>query len=167
MIDFVYAIPVKAKNWQSISATGGELQVSKRLNDDFRIVVNYSYLKMKDLKGEATLLYRPSHKINSTFSYQHKKGRISLSGRFVSRQRYEDFLSDDYDIIGGRVVFPLMWLPSRFLANANLSYRFRSIEFSMKVENIFDADYELIQNYPMQGRTWMLTLSSKISQKGV
>lgn len=167
MIDFVYAIPVKAKNWQSISATGGELQVSKRLNDDFRIVVNYSYLKMKDLKGEATLLYRPSHKINSTFSYQHKKGRISLSGRFVSRQRYEDFLSDDYDIIGGRVVFPLMWLPSRFLANANLSYRFRSIEFSMKVENIFDADYELIQNYPMQGRTWMLTLSSKMNQKGV
>tara|TARA_B100001123_G_C15338806_1_gene1033897 strand:+ start:4188 stop:6317 length:2130 start_codon:yes stop_codon:yes gene_type:complete len=167
MIDFVYAIPVKAKNWQSISASGAEIQLSKELKKNSHFLLNYSFLHMVDLEGKAPLLYRPKHKINGTFSFQRDNLIFALSGRFVSRQRYEDFLAHDYDVIDGRVIFPLMWLPSRFLANANFSLEFRSLVVSLKIENILNTKYELIQNYPMQGRSWMLKLSSNIIEKGV
>ncbi|MEE2876890.1 MAG: TonB-dependent receptor [Candidatus Neomarinimicrobiota bacterium] len=166
MIDFVYAVPVKALNWQSVSATGAEFQSGATVSESIQIVIDYSFLKMQDLSGNGPLLYRPAHKINGTGSFRHGRFLLSVTGRYVSRQEYEDFLSHDYTFLGNRVIFPLKWLSARFLTAANLSYRFRSLEVSLKVDNLFDTDYQLIQNYPMPGRTWMLTFSTNSKTKG-
>ncbi len=166
MIDFVYAIPVKALNWQSVSAIGAEFQVGATVSEVFQFAIDYSYLKMEDLTENGPLLYRPAHKLNGTGSLRRGRFSISLTGRYVSRQKYEDFLSHNYSFDNDRVVFPLQWLPPRFLAHANLSYRFNPIEIFLKVENLFNADYQLIQNYPMPGRIWMLTFSINSKTKG-
>ncbi len=165
MIDFVYAIPVKALNWQSVSSSGAELQLETKLKKDVRASFDYSFLYMKNITGDTPLLYRPKHKLNGTLSLNQKNLLVSISGRFVSRQRYEDFLAHDYELIDNRVIFPLEWMPSLFLANSNFSYKFRSVMFSVKIENIFDSEYQLIQDYPMQGRTWIFSISNKL--KGV
>ena len=120
---------------------------------------------MKNITGDTPLLYRPKHKLNGTLAFNQKNLLVSISGRFVSRQRYEDFLAHDYELIDNRVIFPLKWMPSLFLANSNFSYKFRSVMFSVKIENIFDSEYQLIQDYPMQGRTWIFSISNKL--KGV
>lgn len=166
MIDFVYAVPVKALNWRSVSAIGAEFQIGTTVSEVFQFAIDYSFLKMEDLTENEPLLYRPAHKLNGTGSLRRGRFSISLTGRYVSRQKYEDFLSRNYSFDNERVVFPLQWLSPRFLADANLSYRFNSMEIFLKVENLFNTDYQLIQNYPMPGRIWMLTFSINSKTKG-
>lgn len=166
MIDFVYGVPVKAQNWKSVTASGGEFQINTKLSEGVLIGAHYSFLSMTDLSGTGPLLYRPKHKFNTAVTFRGNKVSAGVAARFVSRQRYEDFLSHDYDAIDSRVVFPLKWLPQRFLMDANVSYGFRSVDVSLKVENLLDTDYALIQNYPMQGRTWTVTLSSNLEKQG-
>ena len=159
MIDFVYAIPVKARNWQRVTASGAEIQINSKLSEFFQVRSDYSYLLMDNLGGSEPLLYRPKHKINTTFSVLWKKNSASLSSRYVSRQKYEDFLSHYYEVDGDLVRFPILWLPTRHLLDANLYIGFQNFGLSLKLKNITDLDYELIQNYPMPGRSWMITLS--------
>ena len=159
MIDFVYAIPVKARNWQRVTASGAEIQINSKLSEFFQVRGDYSYLLMDNLGGSEPLLYRPKHKINTTFSVLWKKNSASLSSRYVSRQKYEDFLSHYYEVDGDLVRFPILWLPTRHLLDANLYIGFQNFGLSLKLKNITDLDYELIQNYPMPGRSWMITLS--------
>ena len=166
MIDFVYAVPVKALNWQSVSATGAEFQIDASFSEAVHLSVDYSSLKMQDLTGNGPLLYRPAHKLNGTASFRRDRFSLSVTGRYISRQRYEDFLSHDFTFLGDRVVFPTKWLASRFLAEATVSYRFSSLDVSLKVENLLNTDYQLIQNYPMPGRRWLLTFSTNIETKG-
>jgi len=165
MIDFVYAVPVKALNWQSISSSGAELQLQTNLRKNVRLSFDYSFLYMENLTGDSPLLYRPKHKFNGILTFNKKKIFASISGRFVSKQLYENFLSHDYDLVDDKVIFPLKWMPSLFLVNANFSYKFHSIIFSTKIENIFDKEYQLIQDYPMQGRTWIFSISNKLNTK--
>jgi len=84
--------------------------------------------------------------------YQKNKMNHTLSFNFQSEQDYQDFLSDDYQFIDSEIRFPLEKLDSLLLVNYTGSYQFNDIDFSLKVSNMLDVEYELIQDYPMPGR---------------
>ena len=87
---------------------------------------------------------------------------IGLSGRYTSRQRYEDFLGK-WEASGSYVQFPLKWLPEIFIVDAILKQSIGSIKITLKIQNLFDKEYQVIQDYPMSGRTWLISFTSIIN----
>jgi outer membrane receptor for ferrienterochelin and colicins len=152
MIDFVYGLPVVARNRSDISSCGLETNINYKLNDRISINAGYTYLRVNDLNDIDPILYRPKHKLVS--SIKHTKGKISniVSMRYQSKQDYQDFLSDEREYEGSEIRFPIEQLDSLMLFNYIGSYQLLDSKISFKVSNIFDVDYQLIQDYPMPGR---------------
>ncbi len=162
MIDFVYGLPVVARNRSDISSCGLETNIDYSLNDNLSINTSYTYLRVNDLNDVDSVLYRPKHKLVS--SIKHTKGKISniISMRYQSEQDYQDFLSDDREYVGSEIKFPIKKLDSLLLFNYISSYEFLDSKISLKVSNIFDVEYQLIQDYPMPGRLVSLTYEKSI-----
>ena len=152
MIDFVYGLPVVARNRSDISSCGLETNINYKLNDRISINAGYTYLRVNDLNDIDPILYRPKHKLVS--SIKHTKGKISniVSMRYQSKQDYQDFLSDEREYEGSEIRFPIEQLDALMLFNYIGSYQLLDSKISFKVSNIFDVDYQLIQDYPMPGR---------------
>ena len=152
MIDFVYGLPVVARNRSDISSCGLETNMNYNLNNNFSMNVGYTYLRVNDINNIDPILYRPKHKIVS--SIKHKKGNMSniISMRYQSEQDYQDFLSEDREYEGNEIKFPIEKLDALLLFNYIGSYQLMDSKVSLKVSNIFDVEYELIQDYPMPGR---------------
>ena len=162
MIDFVYGLPVVARNRSDISSCGLETNINYSLNDNLSMNASYTYLRVNDLNDVDSVLYRPKHKLVS--SIKHTKGKISniISMRYQSEQDYQDFLSDDREYVGSEIKFPIKKLDSLLLFNYISSYEFLDSKISLKVSNIFDVEYQLIQDYPMPGRLVSLTYEKSI-----
>ena len=152
MIDFVYGLPVVARNRSDISSCGLETNINYKLNDRISINAGYTYLRVNDLNDIDPILYRPKHKLVS--SIKHTKGKISniVSMRYQSKQDYQDFLSDEREYEGSEIRFPIEQLDALMLFNYIGSYQLLDSKIFFKVSNIFDVDYQLIQDYPMPGR---------------
>ena len=70
--------------------------------------------------------------------------------RFQSEQDYQDFLSDESEYEGSEIKFPIEQLDSLVLFNFISSYEFSDNDkISFKISNLFDKQYELIQDFPM------------------
>ena len=63
--------------------------------------------------------------------------------------------------MGSEIKFPVNQLDALLLADYAALFKFYDMDLSIKVSNIFDVDYELIQNYPMPGRTISLNYEMK------
>ncbi len=161
MIDFVYGLPVVALNRSDISSCGLEATSNYKINNNISLDLGYTYLRVNDINNIDPILYRPRHKFIS--SLKQKKGRMShiLSIKYQSKQDYQDFLSDEREYEGTEIKFPIEQLDALLLVNYNGSYDLKNGKVSLKISNIFDTKYELIQDFPMPGR--MLGLSYEIS----
>ena len=166
MIDFVYTIPVESLNRTNVKGFGLEFGISNIvLPLKLGIMsMNYSHLQMKDMQNNGPILYRSRHKVKVGIDKDVRKINIGLSFNYKSPQQYENFLSSDHPIIDNIVRFPIETIPEVSLFNLNVSKKFLKIEIALNINNIFNKDYVLIQNYPMPGRNWQINLS-KIIEK--
>jgi len=160
MIDFVYAIPVIARNRTDVNSMGFETRFSYKLNN-LNFDFGYTYLEVDDLNNLDQMFYRPKHKIVAKSSYEQRLVRHSFLVKYQTEQDYQDFLSDDYDFMGSEIKFPVSQLDALLLADYVALFKFDDMDLSIKVSNIFDVQYELIQNYPMPGRTISLNYEMK------
>mgnify|MGYP003306790459 FL=1 len=164
MIDFVYTIPVESLNRTNVVGFGLELGFSNiilPLNLGI-MTMNYSHLQMEDLQDKGPILYRPKHKVKVGIDKQVRKINIGVSFNYKSPQQYENFLSSDHPIIDNIVRFPVETIPEISLFDLQVSKRISNIEIALNINNIFNKDYVLIQNYPMPGKTWQINLSKII-----
>ena len=70
--------------------------------------------------------------------------------RFQSEQDYQDFLSDEREYEGSEIKFPIEQLKPLTLFNYVGSYELANRDkISLKISNLFDKQYELIQDFPM------------------
>ena len=166
MIDFVYTIPVESLNRTNVKGFGLEFGISNIvLPLKLGIMsMNYSHLQMEDMQNNGPILYRSRHKVKVGIDKDVRKINIGLSFNYKSPQQYENFLSSDHPIIDNIVRFPIETIPEVSLFNLNVSKKFLKIEIALNINNIFNKDYVLIQNYPMPGRNWQINLS-KIIEK--
>ncbi len=151
MIDFVYAIPVLSINREGVTGTGLEYQVRWHPIKKLNIKGSYAYLDMQDLGG-APILYRSKHRGQINIQYQTTLIDVQLGLQAWSKQIYEDFLS------GSHYDFPIRELPEKIIPELILSRKINYFTVSMHITNLFDTKYELIQDFPMPGRTWQFTL---------
>ena len=166
MIDFVYTIPVESLNRTNVVGFGFELGFSNiilPLNLGI-MTMNYSHLQMEDLQDKGPILYRPKHKVKVGIDKQVRKINIGVSFNYKSPQQYENFLSNDHPVIDNIVRFPIETIPEILLFDLKASKTFSNIEIALNINNIFNKDYVLIQNYPMPGRTWQINLTKIINK---
>ena len=160
MIDFIYAIPVLAVNREGVTGTGLEYQLKWQITEKLMFNGSYAYLDMTDLDGDP-ILYRSKHRGQVNVHYQMGLVHIELGIQAWSKQIYEDFLSN-YQIKDGEIIFPTGELQERTIPEIVLSKTISSFTGSMHITNLFDTEYELIQDFPMPGRTWQFTLIKTI-----
>ena len=157
MIDFVYGLPVIALNRSDISSCGFETNLSYAYNTNLNFDLGYTYLRVNDINDIDPILYRPHHKFIASIKYKADKISNIISMRFQSEQDYQDFLSDEREYEGSEIKFPIEQLDSLVLFNFISSYEFSDNDkISFKISNLFDKQYELIQDFPMPGRTFSI-----------
>ena len=154
MIDFVYGLPVIALNRSDISSCGLETNISYQINSNLNLDLGYTYLRVNDVNNIDPILYRPNHKFVSSIKYKSENISHIISMRYQSEQDFQDFLSDEREYEGSEIKFPIEQLDSLVLFNYVGSYKLNNKDkISLKISNLFDKQYELIQDFPMPGRT--------------
>ena len=160
MIDFVYAIPVIARNRTDVNSMGFETKFNF-VFDNVNFDLGYTFLEVDDMNDLDPMFYRPKHKIVAKTSLDQRLIRHSFLIKYQSEQDYQDFLSDDYDFSGDEIKFPVNQLDGLLLADYVAMFKFKNMDLSLKIANIFDVEYELIQDYPMPGRMISLNYEMK------
>ena len=160
MIDFVYAIPVIARNRTDVNSMGFETKFNF-VFDNVNFDLGYTFLEVDDMNDLDPMFYRPNHKIVAKTSLDQRLIRHSFLIKYQSEQDYQDFLSDDYDFSGNEIKFPVNQLDGLLLADYVAMFKFKTMDLSLKIANIFDVEYELIQDYPMPGRMISLNYEMK------
>jgi outer membrane receptor for ferrienterochelin and colicins len=158
MIDFVYSLPTIAVNRVGVSGFGGEFQFFLALSKYLNISGNYSYLNMSDRGGDP-ILYRSKHRVSLHTKIMTQIGNFSFHSKYWSSQKYDDFLSHDYKTVAGKIIFPIEELQGKVKLDGGFEKKMGEYEISIQIENIFDMNYEVIQDYPMPGRVWKVELN--------
>ena len=160
MIDFIYTIPVRSVNREVVNGLGFEFG-SNIVIDPIGSNINftYSYLDMENINSAAPLLYRPKHKIRFTLLQKTPIADILVSTKYTSTQLYEDFLNDDHPIENNTVIFPLETLPETIITDASISKTIMEYDLTIKIKNLFDIDYVMIQHYPMPRRNFEISIN--------
>jgi outer membrane receptor protein involved in Fe transport len=123
----------------------------KEFNQHFRGSLNYTYLDAKDLDTNDQL--KPYHKWGFGLSYTDQIG-----------DNQDDFtVGLDGYMVAGRPD----GLENYYIVDANITRDFtlgdendQKIKFSFSIKNLFDQRPELVSGYPIQGRTFMLGIST-------
>ena len=161
MIDFVYGLPVIALNRSDISSNGLETNISYKINPNLNLDLGYTFLRVDDINNIDPILYRPKHKFISSIKHKSKNISNIISMRYQSKQDYQNFLSDEREYEGSEIKFPIEQLDSLILFNYIGTYELNNNhKVSLKISNLFDKQYELIQDFPMPGRTISLMYES-------
>ena len=163
MIDFIYTIPVKSINRESVNGIGVEIG-SNILIDKTNSNLNftYSFLDMNNVNSNIPLLYRPKHRFRFTIVQKTPIAIFQFNSNYTSSQLFEDFLSDDHPIYDNLVIFPLETLPETIITDFSITRTIMEFDFSLKIKNLFNKDYVLIQHYPMPGRNIEFSLIKPI-----
>jgi outer membrane receptor for ferrienterochelin and colicins len=138
-------------NEESADITGFEISSNRTFNNKFEFGFNYTYLKAEDVNGEQ-LIDMPNHEMSLNLHYLLENARISLFNRYVGERR--DVLNvPPYDAPESSSFFV-----SDFKVTSNLT---ADTEISVEINNLFDREYEVVNDYPMPGRNFMVNLSTK------
>ena len=114
---------------------------------------------MENIKSSVPLLYRPKHKIRFTLLQKTPIADILVSTRYTSTQLYEDFLNDDHPIENNTVIFPLETLPETTITDVSISKTIMEYDLTLKIKNLFDREYVMIQHYPMPKRNFEISIN--------
>ena len=137
--DFVF----RPSNIDSAQIWGVEAEVALHPAKGWSFPLNYSFLYPRDKKTEDPIPFRPKHMVNAGVEYVSPMGlKANLKGRYV---RYyvtqTSTLNKDYFVLDGRVGYEFT------------VYRLYRGEVFLNLANAFDAEYEVVEGYPMPPRS--------------
>lgn len=113
---------------------GFEIDASYRINGDWRITANYSYLK-----SDADIIAAPLNKLNAELEYSPRDFTFTLESNTVGGLYTGAPEHQNYSLVNFRAAYDLNWK-----ADAT---------FFVKLDNIADRHYEIIYGCPMPGFT--------------
>jgi outer membrane receptor for ferrienterochelin and colicins len=142
----------RPSNISSARVEGLEIITRKEFNNHLTANLNYTYLNAIDL--EIGTLLKPKHKYGLGLTYFNQFGKnkddfvINLDGYMVAER------PDN--------------LESYYLFDANIARDFtlgkeknKKVNLSFSIKNLFDQKPELVSGYPIQGRTYLLGISTE------
>lgn len=132
-----------------------------RLHLDLRL--NYTYQSARDFSDptdtrpggigtyKGQIAYIPHHSGSVTAALRWQRAELNYSFIYVG-ERYHNSSN-----------IPENYQPAWYTSDLSLSYRLRlgptALRATLEVNNLLDQQYEVIQNYPMPGRNYRLSLS--------
>ena len=146
---------VNYSNVADAAAQGAELGVHGALGAGLSFEAGYAYLDSRDLATNLRLQRRPSHTASLGLGYGvGARATASLVALFTGDR-------DDYDY--STFPAPRVTLPPHTRVDVSSTYelgRARStrptLELTARIENLLDARYEDVRNFPARGRTLLL-----------
>ncbi|MDR0398703.1 MAG: TonB-dependent receptor [Endomicrobium sp.] len=138
---------VSLKNVGKTKQYGVEFETSYIFSSKAQCKANYTYLEAKDITDktdEKTLKYAPKHSINCTLTFK-PIDKLNLSVIATYKDRYIGTKAGSYT---GESVN----MSSYITLDLNLSYELNdNFSFWVKVFNITDSKYQIVDGYPMPG----------------
>lgn len=125
----------------------------KQGNSEFFLRGNYSFIDSKSEENSANnqVLYVPKQKINVTLSYSFKNFSICYTHNYFS-ERYYDFSK---------------FLEAYFIEDVMFSYEHKmkenSVSISLKIANFTNTKYQVMTNYAMPLRNYLITIKYKFN----
>ena len=134
-------------NLDSVRSQGVEAFLDVKIWDGLELHLNYTYTDAEDQSDNTPLSRIPSHQYSGILNYRFPEDRanVNFRGLYISQQPDKNINSEDIEN-EKYTVFDIS-------AEINVSENF-SIYGS--IENLFDADYATIMNYPAQKRTFFM-----------
>jgi len=134
---------------------GLEQELEMPLAEKCKLALNYNYLHSYVLYGDYGLAdnkrepMTPTHSLNAVFSYQASRLSWSATAKYASL-RYLSTANTGY-------------LPSYFTLDGSVKWRFSERYAAyFAVDNLFDEQYQVVENYPMPGTRLRLGAEIKI-----
>ncbi|MES2766741.1 MAG: TonB-dependent receptor [Bacteroidota bacterium] len=153
-----------AKNIGLVITRGVEVSVLLKPFDEFSLRGNYTFQKATDESPESyskgkQVVYTPQHLASAVMNYGFFK-----SGSFKSSAGMQaQFSGERYSLPDNSVESRL---PEFITLDAHFVQEILFKNFSLKLRaealNIFDAQYAVIRNYPMPGRSFRLGVSGEL-----
>jgi len=144
----------KTYNIDSVKVSGVELILSKELLRNLTAEFNYTYLDARNNQTDKRLDYKPYHKANFNLNYTDKELSFSINNQFIG-QRTGKHWYPDYSSASTT-------MDRCIITNIKIGRKVSNdIEVSLDINNLFDKEYEIIEDYPMPERNYMLKISTK------
>ena len=144
-------LPQLDGNWRpnniaSVNAVGLELQAEKKIvlnaATEINLKTQYTFTHATTDEGYQ-VIYVPQHTATAQFKFQIHKSAMTINSNFASRR----FSTRDNST----------WAEKYVVANAHFSHTFNfsksTFEVSLRAQNIFNTDYQVVAYYPMPRRT--------------
>lgn len=120
---------------------GIESFIEQKFNQSATVSLAYTYMNTKKLSGGTRLLRRPDNKVTCKLKTAFKKLDIST----------------DISYVGNRMDSSGAKLKSYILGNLSFNYQVNDkFNTSLRFENVFDDDYELVNGYQTPKFSWYL-----------
>ncbi|MFW5988148.1 MAG: TonB-dependent receptor plug domain-containing protein [bacterium] len=135
------------ENIDSAELKGIELNTDRKINNDFNIGVNYTYLDASNEESQEQIGDMPYHSFGLDLKYVFNNTKFILNNRYTGERT--DYVTNEE-------------LPSHFISDLNVVKKINeNSKVSISINNLFDKDYEVVDGYPMPERNYMLSISTK------
>ena len=142
-------------NIATTEVSGVELILAKKITENLATDFNYTYLDAVNAKTGEKLDYKPHHKVNLNLNYSTEELTVALNNQFVGERagkRYPPFPASPEDTTMG----------SYFVSDLKVTKNIKQdLKVTLEVNNLFDKEYEVVEDYPMPGRNYMLNTEIK------
>jgi vitamin B12 transporter len=148
---FGYDQNYRTINIKKAKTKGFETYINANLLNDLSVKMNYTYTNAKDESDgipddERNLIRRPEHKIGGYISYNFSP-QFNTNIEIIYVGKREDLIFDNLVFISTRTQ-----LDAYTLINLSTHYDILSfIRLNLRLENIFDVDYEEVYGYATPG----------------
>jgi outer membrane cobalamin receptor len=161
MIDYTATDSISYHNVPAANASGLELSAQATLGRGFGAAVSYTYTRTRVVSGGSdtsatalfrpgqTLIRRPAHQAQLSLDYAGPRGAASLSTAYVGRRSDEDYAAGTRVTLAAYLRVDLSAEIPVFRGARGAS-RFT---LTGRAENLLNARYQQIRNYPAPGRT--------------
>jgi vitamin B12 transporter len=160
--DLIVWLPENGGKWKPHNKKPGEtrgVEAGVKLNasggkNHFGGQLFYTYvhsiLSTEDEYNDQQMIYTPEHKLNAGLNYSRDAFYTTFAGRYTG-ERYYDYQStlDAYTIVDARVGYRVSW-------------RGFDADFSFKIKNITDVNYQVVVWYAMPPRNYRFNLNITI-----
>jgi len=146
-------------NNMDVKTSGAELSGEMSIMKYFALSANYSYCLAKVTSdSNRELNYTPANSVNFTFAVRNYPLAENLSLIWQFNTLYKDRQLANHPTEWG----PGYELPRYFISNQTLSFKIDDAILFYKVDNLFNAEYQVRRGYPMPRRTYAIGIAIEL-----
>ncbi|MFC2086821.1 TonB-dependent receptor plug domain-containing protein [Bacteroidota bacterium] len=157
--DSVHVISTDFRDWSPVNL---QYTLSKGLEWNSKIVfqginqfksilsIHYAYTSIHEKQNNKQLIYVPFHKWNASFSNYLADYYISLNSSYTGKI----YFTSNHD------AYLPPFLITDLIAGRDLNFPNLNLDIQLRIDNVFNENYMIMNMHPMPRRIWNLVLSA-------